>query len=96
MHTVEDYALDHSVRRLVVDNHDALATPLARCEPAAAPLVAELSLSETGNVEKVELRSPVAAPQAACVTAALRRGRFACTSNGKPAVLRLVADWASE
>jgi hypothetical protein len=88
-----DYARTgtQGVRRLWVDNLDALAAPLSRCAPAKSPLVATLSISEAGRVEAVE----VGAGTSPCVEKALRAGRFACSDDGAPAILRVAITWPS-
>lgn len=80
-----------SWQRLVVDNLDAAAAPLARCKvPAGAVVTAELSVSGTGSVSSARILS--GAPSH-CVEAALSHAAFACTDDGKSATLRLAARW---
>ncbi len=80
-----------SVRRLAVDNLDALAAPLARCAvPAGSVVVADIDVREDGAPTGGKIVS--AAPDresAACVEKALARAAFTCTGDGKPARVRV-------
>ncbi|WP_437666761.1 hypothetical protein [Sorangium sp. So ce1182] len=83
------------VHRLGIDNLDALAPALARCEATPGGLVvAQLDAREDGSVERVRVLSGAPRPAlAACVEKALSRGRLACTSDGKPAAVRVAVAW---
>ena len=79
-----------SVRRLQVDNLDALAAPLARCKvKPGSQLSAELSVDTTGKVSKAKLTSGASRAVKACAEKALSRGAFACPGDDKGATLRL-------
>lgn len=84
-----------SVRRLVVDNVDALAAPLARCSTAEGrPVMAEVEVREDGSVGNAQvLTGPLKPADAACIDKALRRGAFTCTSDGKAAKVRIAMTW---
>lgn len=84
-----------SVRRLVVDNLDALAAPLARCAaPPGSVIVADLEIREDGVPLGGKVISGAPAPEvAACVENALTRGAFLCTNDGKPARVRVAMEW---
>lgn len=92
LYAEEDYAREgnRAVERLVVSNLDALAAPLARCEPSSSPVVAEVSIGEAGSVQATRLLTP---GPSACIERALGAGRFACTDDGKTATLRLLVEW---
>lgn len=83
-----------SVRRLAVDNLDALAAPLARCAvPAGSVVVADIDVREDGAPVGAKVVS--AAPDravAACVEKALGRSAFTCTNDGKPARVRVALE----
>ncbi len=79
-----------SVRRLQVDNLDALAAPLARCKvKAGTQLTAELSVDATGKVAAAKVTSGANRAVSACLQKALARGAFACPGSDKGATLRL-------
>jgi hypothetical protein len=84
-----------SVHRLVVDNVDALAAPLARCAtPSNRLAVADIDVQEHGAVSGARLVTDLASKDAAaCVEKALGRAAFACTSDGKAAKVRIAAAW---
>jgi len=84
-----------SVRRLLVDNLDGLAAPLARCAaPDGRVAVAEIEVREDGVVIGTRmLTGPLKAPEAACIDKSLRRGAFTCTSDGKAARVRIGMAW---
>ena len=84
-----------SVQRLVVDNLDALAAPLARCAaPPGSVIVADLEIREDGVPLGGKILSGAPAPElAACVEEALARGAFLCTDDGKPARVRVAMEW---
>ncbi|WP_437930245.1 hypothetical protein WMF37_13765 [Sorangium sp. So ce291] len=87
--------VSRSVHRLGIDNLDALAPALARCEAAPGGLVvAQLDAREDGSVERARVLSGAPRPAlAACVEKALSRGRLACTRDGKPAAVRVAVEW---
>ncbi len=79
-----------SVRRLRVDNLDALAAPLARCKvKPGTQLTAELSIDASGKVATAKLTSGASRAAKACAEKALSRGAFACPGSDKGATLRL-------
>ncbi len=79
-----------SVRRLQVDNLDALAAPLARCKvKPGTQLTAEISVDATGKVAAAKLTSGAGRAASACLQKALTRGAFACPGSDKGAKLRL-------
>jgi len=84
-----------SVHRLVVDNLDALAAPLARCAaPADRLVVADVDVQEHGAIGGARLVTDVAPRDAAaCIEKALGRAAFTCTSDGKAAKVRIAAAW---
>lgn len=84
-----------SLRRLVVDNVDALADPLARCAGAEGrSVMAEIEVREDGSVGNAKiLTGPLKPAETACIDKALRRGAFTCTSDGKAAKVRVAMDW---
>jgi hypothetical protein len=84
-----------SVRRLVVDNLDAARPALARCAlPAGSLIMADVTLSEVGNVTESHVLSGAKTKRdSACVEKALSRGTFDCTNDGKPASLRVTLEW---
>ena len=84
-----------SVRRLQVDNLDALAPSLARCGLAAGSLVvAELAVSEAGAVQKSRVITGAKNKRdSVCIDKALTAAAFACTGDGKPATVRLAISW---
>ena len=94
-HEDHDKTTYTSVRRLVVDNLDGLQAPLARC--ALAPgsvVVADLSLSDAGSVDSAVLRAGTATKkQTSCIQKALSHGAFNCSTDGKPASLRIAISW---
>jgi hypothetical protein len=83
-----------SVRRLAVDNLDALAAPLARCAvPAGSVVVADIDVREDGAPLGGKVVS--AAPDralVACIEKAVGRGAFTCTNDGKPARVRVALE----
>jgi hypothetical protein len=93
LHLEDDW--HQGVRRRVVDNLDALAHPLARCKASAGTVIsADVEVAPDGRVGSVRVTtSSVSRPLSTCVDDALRRGAFSCTSNGKPATLRLAITW---
>ncbi len=85
-----------SLRRLVVDNLDALAHPLARCPVASGQVVnAELTIGGNGAVTASRLLggAKIDKATAACVSRGLARAAFACTSNSKPATMKIAFWW---
>jgi hypothetical protein len=78
-----------SVRRLTVDNVDALRPALTRCGIAGdTTLVAELWVSEAGVVQSARVVTGMKNKRdGACVEKALVSGAFSCTNDGKPATV---------
>lgn len=83
------------VRRLTVDNVDSVAPALARCAlPAGSLILAEVSVSDAGTVQAARVLSGAKTKRdGACVEKALTAGAYACTSDGKPATVRLALAW---
>jgi hypothetical protein len=84
-----------SVRRLVTDNLDALAAPLARCSPPpGSVVVADIDVREDGVPAggRIVTGAPDSAT-ARCLEQALGRGAFLCTDDGKQARLRIAIEW---
>jgi hypothetical protein len=84
-----------SVRRLAVDNVDALAAPLSRCAaPPKSLAVVELEVTESGQVGAATVLDGVGDKKLkSCIEAALRHGAFDCTDGGKPGRMRLTLAW---
>jgi hypothetical protein len=85
-----------SLRRLVVDNIDALAAPLARCAAAGGgrAVIADIEVREDGSVGATRvLTAPLKPAEAACLDKALRRGAFTCTRDGKAATVKVAIAW---
>jgi hypothetical protein len=85
----------YSLQRLVVDNLDALADPLARCGGRdGGTAMVDIDVREDGGVSASKVVTGLAKPnEAACVEKALRRGAFTCTRDGKAAKLRMAITW---
>jgi len=84
-----------SVKRLEVENLDALAAPLARCAlPLGSVIVADLDIREDGNVQSGTIVTGAPDAEAkACLEKALARGAFECTDDGNNARVRVAIDW---
>jgi hypothetical protein len=84
-----------SVRRLVVDNLDALAAPLSRCSaPVGNPVIADVDVREDGAAMGGRVISPVVDKQTqACIEQAFARGAFNCTGDGQPGRVRVAMEW---
>ena len=84
------------VHQLTVDNVDSVAPALARCAlPAGSLVLAEVSVSDAGTVQAARVLSGAKTKRdAACVEKALAAGAYACTSDGKPATVRLALAWS--
>lgn len=82
-----------STARLEIDGLDALAAPLSRCGLAPGSfVVAELTVSDAGAVQKTQLVTKAKnAREATCLEHAFSTGAFDCTSDGKPATVRIAA-----
>jgi hypothetical protein len=93
LHAEDDW--HQGVRRLVVDNLDALAYPLARCRASAGTVIsADLEVTPGGRVSSSRVTSgSVNQALTTCVGDALGGGAFTCTSNDEPAKLRLAITW---
>lgn len=83
------------VRRLVVDNVDALAAPLARCvAPTGSVIVADLQVREDGApISGKVLTGTTDRELATCIEKALGRGAFLCTDDGNTARVRVALEW---
>lgn len=84
-----------SLRRLIVDNLDALGHPLARCAPReGGSAVVDLDARDDGGISAARVVLGLSKKtEAACVERALQRGAFTCTDDGKPAKIRLAITW---
>ncbi|HVK67577.1 MAG TPA: hypothetical protein VM694_23990 [Polyangium sp.] len=84
-----------AVKRLVVDNVDSLAAPLARCAaPAGSVIVADLDIREDGvPVTGKVLAGTADREVSACIEKALGRGAFVCTDDGSSARVRVALAW---
>ncbi|WP_170319759.1 hypothetical protein [Polyangium spumosum] len=84
-----------SVRRLVVDNVDALAAPLARCAaPAGSVIVADIQVREDGAPTAGKVVSGTSDRElVTCIERALGRGAFLCTGDGNDARVRVSLEW---
>jgi len=85
----------HSIRRLTVDNLDALAAPLSRCSvPANNLVIADVEVREDGTAMGGKVVSMGLDKQAqTCIEQALGRGAFNCTDDGKSARVRVAMEW---
>lgn len=81
--------------RLVTDNIDALAAPLARCAmPGGQIVVAGIDVREDGAVAAGRVLSGLQKkPDIACVEKALGRGAFTCSQDGKAAKVKIAITW---
>ena len=85
------------IRRLVVDNVDAIAAPLARCvAPAGSVIVADVQVREDGAPTSGKVLSGTPDRElSACIEKALGRGAFQCTNDGNDARVRVALEWRS-
>lgn len=83
------------VRRLAVENLDALAAPLARCTiPTNTVVVADLDVGEDGAVTGGRVVSGgLDKPAQTCLEQAFGRGAFDCTNDGKSGRIRVAMEW---
>lgn len=99
MHTMIDGKKQYqSVRRLTVDNLDALAAPLSRCAvPPGTLSIADIDVREDGAVTGGKLVSTgLDKPTQTCIEQALARGAFNCTDDGKSARIRVAMEWRAQ
>ncbi|MDI1444094.1 hypothetical protein [Polyangium sp. 6x1] len=83
------------ITRLVVENVDSLAAPLARCAaPAGSVIVADLAVREDGvPVSGKVLSGTTDRELAECIEKNLGRGAFVCTNDGNSARVRVALEW---
>jgi len=96
--TVDGKKQYHSIRRLVVDNLDALAAPLSRCAiPRGTVSIADIEVREDGAVLGSKLvTSALDSSTQTCIEQALSRGAFNCTDDGKSARIRVAMEWKAQ
>lgn len=79
------------IHRLHAEDLDSVRAPLARCAPSPVPVVADLEVSDTGQVTNATIRGSANDP--ACLTAALQKARFGCRRRAGQAHLRALITW---
>ncbi|MDI1483491.1 hypothetical protein [Polyangium sp. y55x31] len=84
-----------AVHRLVIDNVDSIAAPLARCAaPAGSLIVADFDIREDGvPVSGKVVAGTADRALAACIEKNLGRGTFTCTDDGSSARVRVALEW---